>query len=154
MLAPAARLFRQAGRNHMEHLWCRPGSAAMACFFFASPGGLSHGMIFFREASWAEPWHDFYFARVSQARPWHDFFSRCEIKIMPWRKINFMPWDALRHITWRGIISVGRFPLNPRYFGVMPSLLPADPQVSFGSLVSVADKQVKTQNNLAKAGSS
>jgi len=43
-------------------------------FFFASPGGLSHGMIFFREASWAEPWHDFYFARVSQARPWHDFF--------------------------------------------------------------------------------
>ena len=40
------------------------------------------------------------------------------------------------------------------YYGVMPSLLPADPQVSFGSLVSVADKQVKTQNNLAKAGSS
>ena len=50
MLAPAARLFRQAGRNHMEHLWCRPGSAAMACFFF-------------REPRWAEPWHDFFFAR-------------------------------------------------------------------------------------------
>ena len=39
-------------------------------FSLASPGGLSHGMIFFREASWAEPWHDFYFARVSQTRPW------------------------------------------------------------------------------------
>ena len=49
---------------------------------------------------------------------------------------------------------LSRFPLNSMYSGVMPSLLPADPQVSFGSLVSVADKQVKTQNNLAKAGSS
>ena len=48
----------------------------------------------------------------------------------------------------------GPFPANFMYFGVMPSLLPADPQVSFGSLVSVADKQVKMQNNLAKAGSS
>ena len=62
--------------------------------------------------------------------------------------------DKLFHRTWRGIISVGRFPPIFMYFGVIPSLLPADPQVSFGSLVSVADKQVKTQNNLAKAGSS
>ena len=58
------------------------------------------------------------------------------------------------HITWRGIISAVRFPPNSMYLGVIPSLLPADPQVSFGSLVSVADKQAKTQNNLAKAGSS
>ena len=64
--------------------------------FFREPMWAEPWHDFFREASWAEPWHDFYFARVSQARPWHDFFSRCEIKIMPWRKINFMPWDALR----------------------------------------------------------
>ena len=64
-------------------IFFRMASWAELCqdFIFAWPAGLSCVRIFFAWASWPE---------LCQ-----DFFSRCEIKILTPRKINFLTPDAL-----------------------------------------------------------